>query len=92
MPDTYSYARIKSVKHTVNSGEDGSGVAYVSIHQNVHTTDDWIYTLSIKDSANQEKVDGVKHYYDSNSGVVCVLDGSTTVDENDVVTLSGHFV
>lgn len=89
MADYETYWRPKTVIHTVNSGEVSSGVAGV-VFINKNNTDELAYQINVKTSANVLKTD-FKTFYEKVSGIVYVQNGSSSLVQGDIITLTGSF-
>ena len=85
----FGYHRPKMIQHTVNSGEESSGIALITYLENPTDTDDVGFTTQVVDSTNKVKTDGMKVDYNTSSGVIVVENADTNLAENDIVTVIG---
>ena len=89
-----TYHRPVGFTETVSSDQAGSGSMRIEVFSNppYGGTDDWAFNLTVRDSANKIKTNGINATYNTVSGTLILEDGDTSLVQNDKVTVFGMFV
>ena len=90
MADYVTYHRPKGIKHVVDAGESGSGVALIPFVNDTNT-DDLIFSAKVTTSANVVKTVGLDIDYNVASGLIVVTNGTVNLATNDIVEIIGMF-